>query len=375
VKALTSEQQEALRTFKGKLLRHPQLQIVLEETLALILNPAGPPMGAVIGPTGAGKTTLLHLVEKSLAETHTERLKSDPGFLPFVTVEARSPEDGSFKWKRFFEDVLDAGHEIQVRFKTVPPSSEARTNEHADDPSTAGFRVAVEHMLRHRGMPVLLIDESQHFLKMASGRRLLDQMDALKSISNLTGVKIVLFGNYDLLSLGQLSDQLARRCREIHFRRYRLEDATEVQVFQNVLGSFQRVLPMDPSLNLLEHWKYMYRGALGTVGNLKGWLEVALMESFRAGRSKLSIQDVRGACRSEGALAKMAEALQNGETKWEERKEHSPKIDTILGLDTRVGKQTSPAENTYARDGRRRPGERNQVRDQVGLQNLGAAPT
>ena len=126
---LTSEQQQRLVAFEQKLVLHPQLKAVLEETLALILNPSGPPMGAIIGPTGAGKTTLLHQIEKALINTYAERLRTDPGFLPFLTVEARSPERGSFEWKRFFEDVLEAAQEIQVRFKQISfpdPSTEDR---------------------------------------------------------------------------------------------------------------------------------------------------------------------------------------------------------------------------------------------------------
>ena len=183
-------------------------------------------------------------------------------------------------------------------------------------------------------MPVLLIDESQHLLKMASARRLLDQMDALKSISNITGVKIVLFGNYELLRLGQLSDQLARRCREIHFQRYRLESATEALIFRNVLGWFQSALPIDPSLNLPEQWTYLYRGSLGAVGNLKGWLESAFMTSLCAGRAQVCMDDLRRTCRSEGALTKMAEALREGETEWAKREAHSQTLDSFLGLET-----------------------------------------
>ena len=59
------------------------------------------------------------------------------------------------------------------------------------------------------------MDEAQHLKKFASGRRLLDQMDILKSLASLTDTIHVLIGTYELLGLADLSAQLNRRSREI----------------------------------------------------------------------------------------------------------------------------------------------------------------
>jgi len=369
MKKLTDEQTQILAAFKEKIVRHPRLHAVLEELQARTLNPAGQPLSAVIGPTGAGKTTLLRQVERGLLETHAERLRTDPGFIPYVSVEARAPERGSFDWKRFYEDILEKANEVHIELKrafneTVPASIQ---KESLSGCSTVTLRVAVEHMLRHRGLPPLLIDESQHFLKMASGRRLLDQMDALKSISNMTGVKIVLFGNYDLLALGQLSDQLARRCREIHFGRYRLDDASDVQVFQNIVATFQRGLTTHGSLDLLHHWKYLYRGTLGCVGNLKDWLLEVLAEALRSGRTEIMREDLQRTIRSEASLTKMAKDLRSGEDKWAQREAKSQDLDRLLGFDS--GGPDHPASFATGKPSEqgRRVGVRNQVRDAVGL--------
>ena len=58
---------------------------------------------------------------------------------------------------------------------------------------------------------------------MTSGRRLLDQMDNLKSLANMTNTVHVLIGTYDLLGLMNSSAQLSRRSIEIHFPRYHAE--------------------------------------------------------------------------------------------------------------------------------------------------------
>jgi energy-coupling factor transporter ATP-binding protein EcfA2 len=369
MKALTSEQLQILMAFKQKIVRHPKLQTVLEELQTRVLNPAGQPLVATIGPTGAGKTTLLNQVTRGLLELHAEQMKTDPGFLPYISVEARSPERGNFDWKWFYEDILKAGNEIHYKDKRLPDDvipAEIQ-KQRLSGCSTAALRVAVENMLHHRGTPPLLIDEGQHFLKMASGRKLLDQMDSLKSLSNKTGVKIILFGNYDLLSLGQLSDQLARRGHEIHFGRYRLDSASDVQVFQNIIATFQRALPITVSLDLLQHWKYIYRGSLGCIGSLKDWLAASLTEAMSCGRTEIILKDLQRTVRPEAALTKMARELRNGEEKWAERTATNEEVDRLLGFEPLTQQNAPSLVSNKSFPHRRRVGERNPTRDVVGL--------
>ena len=368
MKILTTEQMEILTAFKQKIVRHPRLHTVLDELQTRTLNPAGQPLSAIIGPTGVGKTTLLHQVQRGLLEIHEDKMKTDPSFLPYISVEARSPERGNFDWKRFYEDIMDNAHEIHCKYKRLPDENFPNEvqKQKLSGGSTVALRVAVEHMLGYRGSPPLLIDEGQHFLKMVSGKKLMDQMDVLKSVSNMTGVKIVLFGNYELLSLGQLSDQLARRGREIHFGRYRLDDASDVQVFQNITATFQRALPIDSSLNLLQQWKYLYRGTLGCVGNLKEWLATALAESLRSGKSEISLKDLQKTVSSEATLTKMAKDLRKGEDKWTEREAKSQELDILLGFDSPVLSSATSSAACKTLGHVRKPGERAPIRDVVG---------
>lgn len=368
MKVLNEEQVRILEGFKQKVVRHPRLQEVMEELYARSLNPAGQALTAVIGPTGAGKTTLLHQVENALLEIHAERLQADQSFLPFVSVEVRSPPN----WKQFFKDILENADEIQIKFKqafreATPAGSQT---DRPADPSPVAHRVAVEHMLRHRGLPPLLIDESQHLLKVAGGKKLIDQMDDLKSLSNMAGVKIVLFGNYELLSCGQLSDQLARRGCEIHFSRYRLDDSSDVQVFQNIIATFAKALPLHPSLDLLHQWKYLYRGSLGCVGTLEEWLHAGLAEALRSGRTELTPRDLQKTVRSDAALLKMAGELKKGELTWDLRKAKGRELDSLLGFDVPSPPPACASAPDKAAGRGRRPGERAPIRDPVGLSEV-----
>src|SRR5260370_38303885 len=100
------------------------------------------------------------------------------------------------------------------------------------------YHYAVEQALRYRRPRAVLVDEAQHLPKMASGRRLLDQLDVIKSIANRTGTMHVLFGTYDLLAFRNLSGQLSRRSVDVHFSRSRAPNPEDRTTFLNVLAPF-----------------------------------------------------------------------------------------------------------------------------------------
>lgn len=107
------------------------------------------------------------------------------------------------------------------------------------------YRDAVEQAIRHRRPVAVMIDETQHLGKIGSGRRLLDQLDVIKSIANRTGTVHVLFGTYDLLALRNLNGQMSRRSIDVHLARYRAEVPEERQIFSNILETFERELTLS----------------------------------------------------------------------------------------------------------------------------------
>jgi hypothetical protein len=72
------------------------------------------------------------------------------------------------------------------------------------------YRYAVEQAVRYRRPIAVMIDEAQHLGKIPSGRRLLDQLDVVKSIANQTKTLHVLFDTYDLRAFRNLNGQLSR---------------------------------------------------------------------------------------------------------------------------------------------------------------------
>jgi len=71
--------------------------------------------------------------------------------------------------------------------------------------------------MAQRGVHAVIVDEGQHLVKVSSGAKLLDQLDWIKSMTNMTGVVHVLVGTYDLLDFRNLNGQAARRGHDIHF--------------------------------------------------------------------------------------------------------------------------------------------------------------
>jgi hypothetical protein len=163
--------------------------------------------------------------------------------VPIVGVEAIAPERGDINWRDYYIDALRAFDEPLIHRKISNPEplpahgSPAQYIPRRID-SRSVLRVALESAIRQRRPLAFLVDEAQHLAKIAGGRKLQDQLDCLKSLAIRTQTVHVLAGTYDLLILRQLSGQLSRRTRHIHFARYRVDTVEDVRDFQNVLWNF-----------------------------------------------------------------------------------------------------------------------------------------
>ena len=138
----------------------------------------------------------------------------------------------------------------------------------------------------------MLIDEAQHFSRIATGRRLQDQLDTLKSLSNMTGTLLVLFGSYELHHFRNLSGQLSRRSIDVHFPRYDIRVQDDVEAFRNLLFTFQGELPLAEEPDLDARWDYFYERSLGCAGVLKDWLKRAYEDAQHAGASERPLVEV-----------------------------------------------------------------------------------
>ena len=350
VSLLTQSKADRLSYFKRYTIAHPLLKRVDERLNRAIKGEAGAKLIFVYGPTGVGKSTLMERVvarlsQESLPETESHRL-------PVLKLEAAAPEYGNFHWGHFFRQALIELEtpflKERMEYSDSPVYFDRAGNlKIGSRPPVQELRDAVEKALRYRRPKALIIDEAQHLAKISSGRKLLDQMDALKSLANRSNTLLVLIGTYELLNFHQLSGQLSRRSIELHFPRYGTNSG-DLKAFQSIVYGFQRQMPVVKEPELLRHWEDLYLRSMGCVGILKDWLVRALNESYENGEKTVTQKTIRGCALSVYQCEQIAAEMIAGEERLTENPERDDRrLSQMPGLAGRVkGDQASPSMNT-----------------------------
>jgi len=322
-----------LKHFQDFTVAHPRLVDAKDRLLAAIRQCAPNSVILVLGPTGVGKTTLRTRVEQLLTAESLADLQADPARLPVVSVEAVAPPSGNFNWRDHFRRMLCEMNEPLIDQKRKMDGCDADVHfmpaikAHGEQ-----YHYAVEQALRYRRPRAVLVDEAQHLAKMASGRRLLDQLDVIKSIANRTGTVHVLFGTYDLLAFRNLSGQLSRRSVDVHFCRYRAGHAEDRRMFLNILGSFERQMPLPEAPELAANWEFLYERSIGCVGVLKEWLVRALALALSRDAAKLTLRDLAAQALTVSQCEKMLAEVTEGETRLTESDGTRSRFRLALGL-------------------------------------------
>lgn len=360
---------ERLERFRNFTMAHPRLVEARDELVDAIDGAAPGSLVFVLGPTGVGKTTVRMKVEDLLIQQMAPTMTADSGRLPFASVEVVPPDTGRFRWRDYFSRLLVAMNEPLIDFKTTRGVGCTQvTNKSPSMVGSAELGYAVEQALRHRHPPVVFVDEAQHLARVASGRRLSDQLDVIKSIANRTETVHVLLGTYELLAFRNLSAQLSRRSVDLHFQRYRADSAEDRQVFRGVLLSFQKQLPLPKAeTDLVAIWEFLYERSVGCVGILKEWLMRACVRAIKHGAVALSREHLERTALSISQCEKILAESREGETRLNDH-DARPRLRTLLGIEPQE-RGSSPVESDESapsrRRKRRRPGQRAPRRDPI----------
>jgi hypothetical protein len=279
-----------------------------------------------------GKTTLRLKAEQILTAELREELEQDRGRLAVVSVEAVAPESGSFSWRDHFKRLLLQMNEPLIEYKQDLQTGFVMRSPPRPKPTAGEYRYGVEQALRFRRPAAVMIDEAQHLAKIASGRRILDQLDVIKSIANQTQTIHVLYGTYDLLAFRNLNGQLSRRSIDIHFSRYRAECAADRKAFVNVLNSFAQQLPVPDPPDLSHDWEFLYERSIGCVGVVKQWLIRALSVALRTGEATLSRRNLVTQAPSVAQADKIVSEASEGEMRLVDSNEAAQRLREQLGL-------------------------------------------
>lgn len=265
---------------------HPMLKDCFDTLIRTIKYPGGKRLIFVIGPPGAGKTFLCKAVKAEIEDLWSQHQLLDRGRIPVVGIEVPSRDEVRPTFGTIYERLLLNMEEPLIEKKTTYGDITLHRGEDARltiarQVKQSKLRYAVEQAFKYRNPYFVFLDEAQQLLGLG-GLPLLDTMDCIKSLANMTGCLYVLYGTYEMRSFIDLSDQLIRRSSIIHFRRY-AKKGKDKQIFQGILYSFQINLPFPKEPDLLRHWEFFYDRTLGCVGNLYDWLlqayQLALSDS------------------------------------------------------------------------------------------------
>lgn len=371
IELLKQPASERLAYFENYTVAHPRLKEVYETLIRTIAEPAGASFIFVYGPSGIGKTTLRLRVEQKLTELALPKLERDRGCVPVVGVEAVAPESRNFNWKDYYTRALIAleepliDHKFNYGVRGIYRDIFGKINVESKVVAPA-LRRALENALSYRHPDVFFIDEAQHFGKMASGQKLQDQLDCLKSVANMTGILHCLLGTYELLTFRHLSGQLSRRSVDIHFRRYCADNPEELQAFKSVLLTFQQHMPLVESPDLVTHWEYFYERTLGCIGILKNWLTRALKDALDREAITITLKDLQKRAWSVAQCQRMFKEIQEGERQLSETETDVQNLRSALGIGAKQISLPEEAPKITSQPGK--VGKRKPKRDPIGVQ-------
>lgn len=243
-----------------------------------------------IGPTGAGKTTVRQRIHELLLAEALHDMERDPGLIAVVSVPAIASHRHIFGWDDFLTRCLIALDEPLIDRKVVRRIAGTSGAKRLTIPEKQRI---LEGAYRYRHTRACLIDEAQHATKLASGSTLLDQLDVFKSMADEGGVMHGMFGTYDLLDWRKLNGQLRRRSPIVELRRYRRDDAADVQAFYNTLAALQKHLPLEQEPDIMRHFEFCMQRSIGCVGILKDWLLSALGAALDRGDRTMTAGDLK----------------------------------------------------------------------------------
>jgi energy-coupling factor transporter ATP-binding protein EcfA2 len=354
---LPLESQARLDQFKAFAARHPLLDQVEAQLLQAIWEPAGFAYLLVYGPSGVGKSTLVRHTTRRFNDSLQARPDGAGTCGPLLLMETRPPDGALFNRTDYYRTALEQlGRRTFERRITVDISAEQswekkgagrKSARYQDDPE---LRHALEDTLRKQNIRAVILDEAQHLMKTSNGASLLEQLDWIKSMTNVTGVLHILLGTYDLLNFCNLNGQTARRGLEIHFPRYHFQSEPDRQAFQNVLLTLLKQVPLSVDEEvLMQRWGYFYERSIGCVGVLKDWLTRAAATALREGSTALTLAHLEKRALSDAKCARMAADARDGEDELHYTQEHRERLLSLLGmsgLPMKTLKQAAESEPT-----------------------------
>lgn len=366
-----------LQRFKAYAISHTMLADVAKELKRAIVEPAGFSHVLLFGPSGVGKTTLISQMERTYNAAPPLSDSRSPYIpVPLLLIEARPPDGATFNRAEYYKSALRQLGELTYERKTLVNIDEEHAWGHKPDRGkgakfndSAELRHAYEEALHRRGVRTVIIDEAQHMLKLASGIKLIDQLDWVKSLTNTTGVLHILTGTYELLAMRKLNGQTARRGLEVHFPRYHYQHQPDQIAFQSTLVTLLGQVPLEVNIDdLAQYWPYFYERSIGCVGVLKDWLVRAVHATLAEGENHLVFARIQECALPLAQCESMAVDATSGEQELHYTASQRQHLWKLLGMNDLSGNSSGEhfPEPTPPPTKPKPAGEQHPVRHEVG---------
>ena len=362
---INKTKEERVKFFKNFTVSHPLMKETLKELLEEIYG-GSQNIIMVVGPSGVGKSRLFYATLRSVINDMAEELKKDESIIPITGLELPNPDLGKFNWKDFYDRVLTSLKEPLIEYKIDTDMLNTKKSQKVyrrTVTTAAALRRSVENAFYHRKCKAILIDEAQHFFSL-NERRFGNseinqrQFNSIKSLANMSKVKIVLFGTYDLNAVFNLDGQLSRRVKEIHFPRYRFEIEEDQDNFYSIVSTFQVLLPLKKEPKLTDYFEYLYESCIGCTGILKDWLQRCLIEAIDNNEETITLKNLKKNALQTKKLITLANEAIDGEYAFKYNAGESAELKDILGIEK--SKPTSKPKGNPS------PGKRKPHRDRIG---------
>jgi len=351
-----------LKHFDNLVVEHPGFMDSMTSVLTHVQYGAPGRIMMVVGPTGVGKSTLIrYCVEKLDAFVKDN---PDCGWTPPLVLEAMAPESGEFKWSDFYTRALRALNEPGVNAKTdidlaISELQLGKRISQRRKLSVPDLRRLLEQALRIRRPIAVFIDEIQHLAKSKSLIRKVDNLDVVKSISNLPLTTFILSGTYEARAMMYHGAQLSRRVSINHFQRYQ-DVPGDRGAFNGVIRSVVHAYKLPIDKDVLEDIDYLYNHTLGCIGILLTWLRTAMEAAIGSRANSVKRAHFEKARLSNIQLAAIASEIHAFESEHRFEGDFDPKkfFLELTESDDQEDKKVATRPN-------QRPGLRNPTRDPV----------
>ncbi len=298
-----------LRWFYLMQCRHTELTRVTDDLIELLTLDNEVSIISVVGSTGIGKTTLA----QSLRSTLLAKIFKDalPSETPVLLVAAPANGERSLSWRVLYKRIFQQSREPLPEHKRSMEIVEGQmVISIKPKAGLAEMREAVENMLKHRNVKLLIIDEAMHLLRFASYTAV---MDTLKSLADVYSTKLLLIGSFDVGELMVEYGQVARRSEVIHYRRYHLRNQDDKKEFLRVLEKLLALWPCEEVPNLMPIGELLMRASVGSIGLLKCIaLKLVALQMLAPGE-KFKANMLKKAVKSKKALREIESEAVQGE--------------------------------------------------------------